>query len=43
MSSSCLCGGYDDQFPAGVNTSTAIMRSAGKPSGEQKLLTWRLA
>ena len=42
-SSSCLCGGYEDQLPAGVRTSTAIRRSAANASGAQKLLTWRLA
>src|SRR3954463_11699807 len=43
MSSSCLCGGYDDQFPPGVRTSTAIKQSASKDSGPQKSSIWRLA
>ena len=38
---SCLCGGYDDQFPAGVSTSQAISWSVSKAAGVQKLLTCR--
>ena len=38
---SCLCGGKDDQFPAGVNTSQAISRSASSTSGVPKLATRR--
>jgi hypothetical protein len=37
-----LCGGYDDQLPAGVSTSTAISLSHSKTPAAAKLLTCRL-
>ena len=43
MSSSCLWGGNDDQFPSGVRTSTAISRSASNASAARKLLICRVA
>ena len=41
-SCSCLCGGYDDQLPPGVSTSTTSSRWAGNSGGTMWLI-WRVA
>jgi hypothetical protein len=41
---SCLCGGYDDQLPSGVETSQQMSLSApSKAPGTRKFVTWRVA
>src|SRR5688572_20200357 len=40
---SCLCGGQEDQLPAGVMTSHAIIRRASSTPGIPKLRTRRVA